>query len=69
MDSKRLLERAASAGMRRGARGSNVWLAVGVFASAMRLLRWLARPQPDTVYRAVLEPGESLEISTHPPKR
>ncbi len=63
-----LVERAATLGMRRGMRGSRPWLWVGVVATGVRLLRWLARPKPDVVYRAVLEPGQGLEISTRAPR-
>lgn len=41
---------------------------LGVLASGVRVLRWLTRPKPVTVYRAVLEPGENLEIVTRSPK-
>lgn len=62
-----LVERAATHGMRRGMRGSRPWLWIGVMATGVRLLRWLARPKPEVTYRAVLEPGEGLEISTRRP--
>jgi len=38
-------------------------------ASGVRVLRWLVRPKPVVVSRAVLEPGESLEIITRAPER
>lgn len=63
------LNRVAAAGLRRGARGSKPWLYLGVVASGVRVLRWLTRPKPVVVSRAVLEPGESLEIITRAPER
>ncbi len=63
-----LVERAATLGMRRGMRGSRPWLWVGVVATGVRLLRWLAKPKPDVMYRAVLDPGQGLEISTRRPR-
>ncbi|MEZ5169642.1 MAG: hypothetical protein R3A49_02715 [Acidimicrobiia bacterium] len=59
----------ATTGLRRGAGGSRPWLYLGVVASGVRVLRWLVRPKPVVVSRAVLEPGESLEIITRAPER
>ncbi len=65
--STRGLTWAATTGLRRGS-SSRPWMYLGVLASGVRVLRWLMRPKPATVYRAVLEPGESLEIVTRSPK-
>jgi hypothetical protein len=57
----RLLSRT---GLRRGLSGSRPWVVVGVAATGARLLRNLAREQPEVLYRTVLRPGERFEIVT-----
>jgi hypothetical protein len=46
--------------------GSGPWLAVGVAAVGIRLLRWLTRRPAPTVVSEVLRPGETLVISHLP---
>jgi hypothetical protein len=59
----RLLGRALRHGFRRGlGDGSGPWLAVGVAALGVRLLRRLTRPQP-TVIREELRPGETIVVA------
>lgn len=60
-----LLRRLLRAGFRRGVGGSRGWLAVGVAAGGLRLVRRLARPKPEVLYRAELRPGDAVEISGH----
>ncbi len=62
-----IVVRLAKTGLRRGMRGSRPWLYVGLVASGVRIVRWLARERPVTIYQAVLEPGERLEVTTRAP--
>lgn len=49
--------------LRRGVReGSRPWLVFGVVAASVTLLRRLANPKPEVVFRQRLEAGEALEI-------
>lgn len=57
-----ILRRLASMGLRRGLKGSRAWLALGIAVAGARMLRRLARPRPEVVYRTTLQPGEGLEI-------
>ena len=59
----RLLRSAMRRGLRRGmGEGSGPWLAVGVAAAGVRVLRRLLRPQP-IVVREELRPGETVVIA------
>lgn len=59
----RLASSMAVRALRRGVRqGSRPWLVVGVVAAGATLLRRLASPKPEVVFRQRLEPGEALEI-------
>jgi hypothetical protein len=63
----RLVRAAMRRGFQRGmGEGSGPWLAIGVAAVGVRVLRRLARPSSGTVYREELRPGETLVI-THSP--
>ena len=50
------------AGARRGFRGSQPWLIVAIIAGTMRLMRKLANPKPDTVWRQVLRPHSTVHV-------
>ena len=64
----RLLRAAVRRGFQRGAgEGSGLWLAVGVAAVGVRVLRRLLRPPAGTVLSEELRPGETLVI-THLPQ-
>jgi hypothetical protein len=43
--------------------GSPLWTAVGAAAWLIRALQWAAKREPEVVYRAELEPGETLVLS------
>lgn len=60
----RLLRDLSRTGLRRGLSGSRPWVLVGVAATGARLLRALAREEPEVLYRSVLRPGEHIEIVT-----
>jgi hypothetical protein len=53
-------------GFARGIGGSRGWLALGVTAGGLRLLRKVAKREPDVVYREELHPGQSLVIQHFP---
>jgi hypothetical protein len=58
-----MMSRLVRTGLRRGVlEGSRGWLYVGLAAGGLRLLRRAVAPEPTTVYRAELKPGEGLEI-------
>jgi hypothetical protein len=53
-------------GFARGLGGSRGWLALGVTAGGLRLLRRLAKREEEVVYLEKLLPGESLVIQHFP---
>jgi hypothetical protein len=53
-------------GFARGIGGSRGWLAVGVVAGGLRMLRKMARREPDVVYLEELHPGQSVVIQHFP---
>ena len=53
-------------GFARGIGGSRAWLALGIFAAGLRLLRRMAKREPEVVYREELFPGQSLVIQHFP---
>ena len=59
-----LLRRLTRSGFRRGMTGSNTWLIVGILAGGFRILRHLARPDEDVLYRTVVQPGDVFEVIT-----
>jgi hypothetical protein len=64
-----LLRRLTATGLRRGSTGSRTWVIVGVLAGGVRLLQWVARDEPEVLYRTVIRPGDVFEIvSRRPPK-
>jgi hypothetical protein len=60
-----LLRRITSTGFRKGLGGSRPWLYAAIVATGMRMLRHLANPEPEVLYRAKVKPGEAFEITTH----
>jgi hypothetical protein len=53
-------------GFARGLGGSRGWLALGVTAGGLQLLRRVAKRQADVVYLEELHPGQSLVIQHFP---
>ena len=61
-----MLKTLVRVGFARGIGGSRGWLALGVTAGGLRLLRRLAKREEDVVYLEKLLPGESLVIQHFP---
>ncbi|MGI8807376.1 MAG: hypothetical protein ACR2KK_05975 [Acidimicrobiales bacterium] len=57
-----MLKTLVRVGFARGIGGSRGWLALGVIAGALRLLRRMAKREPDVVYCEELYPGQSVVI-------
>jgi len=53
-------------GLARGIGGSRAWLALGVTAGGLQLLRRMAKREPEVVYLEKLAPGQSLVIQHFP---
>ena len=53
--------------MARGLGRSNAWLAVGLTAWGLQLLKRLATKEPKVVFSEKLSPGDRLVISHLPP--
>ncbi len=53
-------------GFARGIGGSRAWLALGVTAGGLQLLRRAAKREPEVVYREELPPGQSLVVQHLP---
>jgi hypothetical protein len=53
-------------GFARGIGGSRAWLTIGVMAGGLRLLKKIAKREPDVVYLEELRPGQSLVIQHFP---
>lgn len=45
--------------------GDRRWLAVGIVAWTLWVLRWAWRKEPEVVYRTRLQPGESVLVSAN----
>jgi hypothetical protein len=55
-------------GLRRGLLGgSRAWLAVGVAAGLLRVLRRVTRQEPEVVWCGEVPPGHRLEVRHRPP--
>ncbi len=54
---------------RRGLGGSQPYLALGIALAGVRMLRRLANPKPQVLYRHKLAPGERWEITARVPQR
>ena len=59
-----LLRRLMRVGFRRGMSGSQAWLVLAVSAAGWRMLRKLANPAPEVVYRTELTSGDRFEIGS-----
>jgi len=57
-----MLKTLVRVGLARGIGGSRCWLALGVTAGGLRLLRRMAKREEEVVYLEKLLPGESLVI-------
>ena len=53
-------------GFARGIGGSRAWLAVGVTAGALQMMRKAIKREPEVVYCEELHPGQSLVIQHFP---
>ena len=63
-----LLDSARSNGINKGVLGnSRFWLVVGGLAWLVRAWGWARRPHESTIFRQVIEPGQSLVISASGP--
>jgi hypothetical protein len=62
-----LLRRATILGARRGLGGSNAWMVVAILAVGARMLRRLANPKTEILYRTRIRPGDRFEISAREP--
>lgn len=57
-------------GLRRGIlEGSRAWMAVGIAAGLVAIVRRVVAQPPETVYRQALHPGEGVLIRVHEPER
>ncbi len=61
-----MLKNLTRIGMARGFGGSRAWLAVGVVAAGLRLVRRALKRDADVVYCEELLPGQSLVIQHFP---
>ena len=59
-----LLRRLTATGFRRGTTGSTPWLMIAVVAVGARVLRRLAIPEQEVLYRTAVKPGDVFEIVT-----
>jgi hypothetical protein len=53
-------------GFARGIGGSRAWLAVGIAASGLQMIRRAIKREPDVVYCEELHPGQSVVIQHFP---
>ena len=63
-----MLKNLVRIGLSRGIGGSRAWLALGLTAGGLRLLKRMAARTPDVVYCESLNPGETLTIRHLPPE-
>jgi hypothetical protein len=49
--------------------GNRKWLVLGGLAWALRAYLWASAREPEVVYRAELEPGETLVLARQAPKK
>ncbi len=61
-----MLKNLVRIGFARGIGGSRAWLAVGVTAGGLRMVRRALKREPDVVYCEELHPGQSLVIQHFP---
>jgi hypothetical protein len=43
--------------------GSRLWMALGLAGWLVKAFQWAAKREPEVVYRAELEPGETLVLA------
>lgn len=43
--------------------GSRFWTVVGALGWLIKALQWASKPKPEVVYRAELQPGETLVLA------
>ncbi len=53
-------------GLARGIGGSRAWLAVGLAAGGLQLVRRAVKREPDVVYREELHPGQTVVVQHFP---
>ncbi len=63
LDSAYYAKRLRSTAWRRGLGGSNRYLALAIGLTGLRVLRRLANPKPEVIYRHKLQPGEVWQIT------
>ncbi len=63
LDRAYYVKRLRSTAWRRGLSGSNPYLALAIGLTGARVLRRLANPRAEVIYRHKLEPGEVWEIT------
>ena len=63
-----LLKRLFSNEARRGFTGSRAWAVIAVATGTARVLRHLARPKTEVVWRQALQPGDRFEVTVVDPK-
>jgi hypothetical protein len=64
-----LLRRLFRTGTRRGLGGSRAWTIIAVATGAVRLLRRIAHPKPEVLWRQQLRPGDRFEVTVRAPDR
>jgi hypothetical protein len=62
-----MLKSLARIGLARGIGGSRGWLALGLTAGGLRMVRRAMKREPEVVYCEELRPGQSLVIQHLPP--
>ncbi len=58
-----IVNRLMKTGTRKGLQGSQPWMIVGIAAATVRVLRRLANPKPETLWRQSLKPGDRFEVT------
>jgi hypothetical protein len=61
-----LLRRATTMGLRKGVGGSRPWLYAGIVAVGLRVIRHLASPEPEVLYRTRLRGSDAFQITATP---
>jgi hypothetical protein len=66
LDSAYYVKRLRSTAWRRGIGGSQPYLTLAIVLTTARILRRIATPKPEVLYRHQLRPGEVWEITARP---
>ena len=61
-----MLKNLVRIGFARGIGGSRAWLALGITAGGLRMVRRALKREPDVVYCEELHPGQSLVVQHFP---